>query len=324
MAPILEVKDLHVQFFTRDGVVKAVNGANFTLHEGQVLGLVGESGSGKTVTALSILRLVPYPGRMIQGEILYAGRRLGDMDDEAMRHVRGKEIAMVFQDATAALNPILSVGTQMEEVLLAHTDVSRRRAQETAMELLEEIGLPEPRHLMGQYPFQLSGGMAQRVMLAMALSLRPKVLIADEPTSNLDVTLQADILQRLRRLQREQNSSILLITHDMGVVANMADDVAVMYAGSMMEFGEVNALFHRPVHPYTWSLFQALPRMDEAERNLRPIRGVPPNLIDLPDQCPFLPRCPKATVDCRINPRPPLEEVESDHLAACYNQVVYD
>ena len=322
MATLLEVRDLHVQFPTEEGVVKAVNGASLTLEEGQVLGVVGETGAGKTMTALAILRLIPFPGQVVQGEVRFDGRRLADLSEEQMQDLRGQEIAIVFQDATAALNPILTIGTQMVEAFRAHSDLSAETARNRSAEMLEEMGLPDPHHLLDRFPFQLSGGMAQRVMLAMALSLRPRLLIADEPTSNLDVTLQAEILQRLRRLQKEQGASILLITHDLGVIAQMADQVAVMYAGEVMEVASARALFRRPAHPYTWALLQALPRMDHAERSLRVIPGAPPDLVDLPDQCPFIPRCSKATVECRTSPRPPLTEVEEGHWLACYNPIL--
>ncbi|MFN3974960.1 MAG: ABC transporter ATP-binding protein [Dehalococcoidia bacterium] len=324
MTPLLEVRNLHTHFFTREGVVKAVNGVSFSLFPGRTLGLVGESGAGKSVTALSILRLVPFPGRVVQGAVVYKGRNLLEIPEEEMRHLRGKEIAIIFQNPHSALNPVLTVGAQVEEVLQAHTRISRKDAQRRAQALMLHMGLPDPERVAVQYPFQLSGGMAQRVMLAIALAMEPAVLIADEPTSNLDVTLQADILQRLRNLQQEQGTAILLITHDMGVVARVADWVAVMYAGSIVEQGPILPIFKRPVHPYTWGLFQALPRLDRPDHSLKPLRGTPPNLVDLPDQCPFLPRCPKATAVCRTNPRPPLLEVEGEHWAACYNHIRYD
>lgn len=324
MTPLLEVRNLHTHFFTREGVVKAVNGVSFSLFPGQTLGLVGESGAGKSVTALSILRLVPFPGRVVQGAVVYQGRNLLEAPEEEMRHLRGKEIAIIFQNPHSALNPVLPVGAQVEEVLQAHTRMSHKDARRRAQELMLHMGLPDPERVASQYPFQLSGGMAQRVMLAMALALEPKVLIADEPTSNLDVTLQADILQRLRTLQQEHGTAILLITHDMGVVARVAHWVAVMYAGSIVEQGPILPIFKRPVHPYTWGLFQALPRLDRPDHALQPLRGTPPNLMDLPDQCPFLPRCPKATTVCRTNPRPPLLEVEGEHWAACYNHMRYN
>ena len=321
--PILEVKDLYTSFHTQEGVVKALNGISFSLQEGQVLGLVGESGSGKTVTALSILGLIPLPGRIEHGEVFYNGQALSGLSEEEMRQIRGKEISIVFQDPTASLNPVITIGTQMEEGLMAHFSMGRAKTRRLCADLLWEMGLPDPMRLMEMYPFQISGGMAQRVMIAQAMTPEPRILIADEPTSNLDVTLQAEILERLRRLQREHNTSILLITHDMGVVAQMADEVSVMYAGTIMEQGETRAFFQQPRHPYAFGLFRAMPRVDQTREALVPIPGLPPNLIDLPDQCSFLPRCPKATVECRINTRPPLTEVGPNHSAACYNQISY-
>ena len=319
MSALLEIKDLHVHFFSREGVIKALNGVSLTLHEGKVLGLVGESGAGKSVTALAILRLLPFPGRIIQGEVLFDGRDLLKAGDQEMRGLRGREISIAFQDPLTALNPILTVERQMSETLEVHLKLGRRETQERCIELLYEMGLPDPRDILTRYPRQLSGGMAQRVMLAMALALRPRVLIADEPTSNLDVTIQAEILERLRRLQQEMGMSIIFITHDMGVIARMADDVAVMYAGTVMEYAGTRPVFQYPANPYTWGLFQALPRLDREDKSLMPIRGVPPDLRDLPDQCAFLPRCLKATNECRVSPRPPLREVEPDHLVACFN-----
>lgn len=239
-----------------------------------------------------------------------------------MRTLRGKEIAMVFQDAQSALNTVQLVGDQIEEIILEHTDVSARIANRMAQEMLRQTGLAEPEHIMGQYPFHLSGGMCQRVMMAMGLVLEPRLLIADEPTSGLDVTLQAEILDLLRKLCREQGASILLITHDMGVVASMAQQVGVMYAGSMIETAEVIPTFKRPQHPYTWSLIGSLPRLDEPARRLRTLPGSPPDMMNLPDECAFLPRCQKAQSQCRTSPRPPLRELEPGHQVACYNPVV--
>ncbi|MFQ5861222.1 MAG: ABC transporter ATP-binding protein [Dehalococcoidia bacterium] len=323
MAEVLRIENLHTRFPTSEGVVKAVNGVSLSLQEDSILVLVGESGSGKTVTALSILGLVPYPGQVAQGKVYFNGLNLLEQDAETLRHIRGRDISMIFQDPRASLNPVLSVGKQMEEAILTHRDVSRQRASQTAQELLEESGLPDPHRMLTQYPFQLSGGMCQRVMIAMALALGPKVLIADEPTSNLDVTLQADILQRLKYLCQQHQTSILLITHDMGVVAQMADEVAVMYAGVVVEHADVKSLFQHPFHPYTWGLFQAIPRLDQPQR-LRPLRGSGPDLINLGEECPYLPRCPKATNTCRLNPKPPLGEVMAGHWAACYNLVTHD
>ena len=323
-APILEIEDLHTYFFTKEGIIKAVNGVSLTLEEDSVLALVGESGSGKTMTALSVLGLVPNPGKVVKGSIRYDGQDLLKLNSEQMRRLRGKEIALVFQDAQTALNPVITIGRQVEEIMLEHTTMSERAARWEAILLLDQMGIPDPQRILGEYPFQLSGGMAQRVLLAIAIALSPRVLIADEPTSNLDVTLQAEILQRLRRLQEEQRSTILLITHDLGITAQMADQVAVMYAGSIMEFTDTRTLFARPRNPYTWGLMQALPRLDSEVRTLRPMPGSLPHLYDPPDQCPFLNRCPKATGECRTSPLPPLRELEEHHWVACYNPIEED
>ena len=317
----LQVTNLHTSFNTFDGKVKAVNGVNLTLRENNILCLVGESGSGKSVTALSILRLISSPGQITNGEIYFKGKDLLSMSEQDLRKIRGKDIAMIFQDPTSALNPLLSVGTHMEEMFMAHGTDNKRDIKTKSIELLKQMDLPHPEHILKQYPFQLSGGMAQRVMIAMAIIWEPSVLIADEITSNLDVTLQADVIDRIRRLRREKGSSILLITHDMGVVAQIADYVAVMYAGSVVEYAETRELFRNPKHPYTYALFQTLPRLDNPKQSLRPIRGVPPSLIDLPDQCAFIDRCSKATNQCRLKARPDLLETEGGHLVACYNPI---
>ena len=318
---ILEVTDLHTYFLTNEGTVKAVNGVSFTLEEDRVLGLVGESGSGKTVTALSILQLVPFPGKIVQGDIRYNGADLRSMGNAEMRHIRGKEISLIFQDAGTSLNPVLQIGKQVEEVIVEHTDMSKKEARSLAAELLDQMGIPDARAILDRYPFQLSGGMAQRVMMAIGVALKPRVLIADEPTSNLDVTLQAEMLQRLRQLQQETHTAILLITHDLGVIAQMADPVAVMYGGCIVEYADTRSLFARPLHPYTWALLQALPRVDSPDQSLKPLPGTPPTMTDAPDQCPFLHRCPKATNECRTSRRPELVEVESGHWLACYNPI---
>ena len=318
---LLEINDLHTHFPTKDGTVKAVNGVSLALKENSILGLVGESGSGKTVTALSILRLLPFPGETVRGHIWYQNRDLLRLGTEEMRQIRGSEIALIFQDAGSALNPVITVGRQVEEIMLAHTDMGGRQATARAIDLLTEMGIPDAKQVLGRYPFQLSGGMAQRVMLAMGVALRPKVLIADEPTSNLDVTLQAEILQRLKQLRDERRTTILLITHDLGVIAQMADSVAVMYGGSIVEQADTRTLFERPLHPYTWGLFQTLPRLDSPSQRLRPLRGAPPKMIDPPDRCPYLDRCPKAVNPCRAEPMPPLVEAEPDHWVACYNPI---
>ena len=318
---ILRVEDLHTSFFTRDGEVKAVNGVNLSLKEDSILGIVGESGSGKSVTALSILRLLPHPGRTVSGAIYFEGRDLLKMDNEGLRQIRGKDISIIFQEPVAALNPIITIGTHMEEALLAHGYMGKAEARDRSVQLLTELDLPAPPNILKLYPFQLSGGQAQRVMIAMAMAWNPRVLIADEITSNLDVTLQADVIDRLKRLQRERHSAVMLITHDMGVIAQAAQEVAVMYAGSVVEYADTVTLFRRPFHPYTWALLQSIPRLDAPLRALQPIEGSSPDLIDLPDQCPYLPRCPKASNVCRLSPKPELVEVEPGHYVACYNRI---
>ena len=321
MPPLLEIHDLHTYFPTREGVVKAVNGVSLSLEPDSVLGVVGESGSGKTMTALSVMRLVPFPGKVVKGSVIYDGRDLLHESEDAMRRLRGQEISLVFQDAASALNPVISIGKQVEETLLEHMGLNKRQAQALAIELLTNMGIPDARRMLGQYPFQLSGGMAQRVMMAIGVALKPRVLIADEPTSNLDVTLQAEILQRMRILREENNTAIMLVTHDLGVIAQMAEKVAVMYGGYVVEFGDTPTIYRRPMHPYTSGLLRSLPRLDAAGQRLRAMSGAPPQMLDPPDQCPFLHRCDRATVECRTSPRPPLVEVESGHDLACYNPV---
>lgn len=320
---ILRVHNLQTQFTTREGTVKAVNGVSFELKSESVLGLVGESGSGKTVTALSVLRLVQSPGRIVSGEVYFEGRDLMTLSDEEMRHIRGRDISMIFQDPTAALNPVIEIGRQVDETIMSHLNVPKAEARRLALEALHLAGLPSPERIVTQYPFHLSGGMCQRVMIAIAMALKPKVLIADEPTSALDVTTQAEILVEIEALKSRYHSSILLITHDLGVLAKMADEVAVMYAGSVVEQSDVITIFKRPRHPYTVALLATIPRLDNVERSLRTIRGTPPTLIDLPDECAFLPRCNKATSQCRVSPNPSLDPVEENHWVACYNRVTY-
>ena len=322
MAEALRVEDLHVRFGTPAGPVKALNGVNFVLEEGEIYCLVGESGAGKSTLALAIMGLLPVSATVPSGRVIFDGVDLLRIGQEQLRKIRGNQVSMIFQDAQSALNPVQLVGPQLEEVILAHTNVGSRVANGMALDMLREMGLPDPKRIMGQYPFSLSGGMCQRIMLAIALVLRPRVLIADEPTSGLDVTLQAEILERLKALCREQGSSILLITHDMGIVASMAQKVGVIYAGTVVETSKVIPLFKEPQHPYTWSLLKTLPRLDDVDRRLEPLRGVPPDMIDLPEECPFLPRCHKALSRCRVEHRPPLEEVASEHMVACYNPML--
>ena len=322
MAEALRIEDLSVEFHSPTGTVRALNSVSLTQQEGETYCVVGESGAGKSTLALAIMGLLPHNTSVLGGRIYFQGVDLMRAGQDYMRSLRGHQVSMVFQDAQAALNPVEPVGSQLEEVILQHSDISLRNANRMAQEMLHEMGLPDPKRVMGQYPFSLSGGMCQRVMMAIALVLRPKLLIADEPTSGLDVTLQAEILERLRRLVREQGSSVLLITHDMGVVASMANKVGVIYGGNMVEHADVIPLFRRSRHPYTWSLLQSLPRLDDAGRAIQPVPGNPPDLVNMGEQCPFLPRCFKATNQCRNDHHPPLAETEDGHYVACYNPMV--
>ncbi|MBI2887128.1 MAG: ABC transporter ATP-binding protein [Chloroflexi bacterium] len=321
---ILKIENLHTHFSTREGLLKAVNGVTLTLHKERILGIVGESGSGKSVTALSVLRLVPYPGKIVEGAIYLEGRNLLEVDGDELRHIRGNQVSMIFQDPISGLNPVIPIGTQVGELLAAHTDLRKSEIHRMAVNILRQVGIPDPERAMGMYPFQLSGGMCQRVMIGIAMALNPKVLIADEPTSALDVTIQAQILFQIRRLKEQRGTAVILITHDLGVIAQMADDVAVMYAGSVVEYGTVQEIFSAPAHPYTWALLQALPRLDRSDQGLRSIPGSPPNPLELKDECPFVPRCNKALSVCRSSPRPDLAHLGGDHSVACYNPVQHD
>lgn len=320
---VLEVRDLSVQYRSGEKPVQAADGVSFSLKRGSVLALVGESGCGKTTTALAVLGLLPHPGRVVAGEVRFEGRDLLSMRPDDLRRLRGREISMIFQDPASGLNPVLSVGQQVEEIITAHLSLSRREAHRMVLDALHRVGLAEPEQLAKRYPFELSGGMSQRVLIAIATVLNPTVIIADEPTSALDVTVQAGILSELERLRSERGVSILLITHDLGVVAQMADEVVVLYAGRVAEEGATRDVLRRPRHPYTWSLLGTLPRIDRNKRPLEAIRGTPPDLSELTDECAFLPRCRKATMTCRteVSPRP--VEVAPGHLAACYNPVVH-
>ena len=318
---ILEVRDLYTQYTYGSKRVKAVDGVSFSLRRGATLALVGESGCGKTTAALSILGLLPHPGRVVAGEVRFGGQDLLTLRSDQLRQIRGKEISMISQDPVSGLNPVLSVGDQIEEIITTHLQTSKRDARAMVFEALERAGLAHPEHLVKQYPFQLSGGMCQRVFIAIATVLNPQIIIADEPTSALYPTVQAGILNELTRLRQEQGVSILLITHDLGVVAQMADEVVVMYAGRIAEQGPTSQVLRQPRHPYTWSLLAALPRMDQPRRPLEPIKGSPPDLAELPDECAFVPRCRKAISTCRTEPSPPLAELGPDHRAACYNPI---
>jgi oligopeptide transport system ATP-binding protein len=299
--PLLEVNDLRTQFFTQDGVVKAVNGVSFTLNEGEALGLVGESGCGKSVSALSLMRLIPSPpGKIVGGEVLFDSRDLLKLKEDDMRKVRGNDIAMIFQDPMTSLNPVLTVGRQISEALELHKGMNKKQSRARTIELLELVGIPAASSRVDDYPHQFSGGMRQRVMIAMALSCEPKLLIADEPTTALDVTIQAQILELMRELRDRLGMSIVLITHDLGVVAEMADEVAVMYAGRVVERGPTDALLRSPQHPYTEALLHSIPipGMTYRER-LKVIRGMVPNPVNWPKGCRFEPRCDYAFDRCR-------------------------
>jgi oligopeptide/dipeptide ABC transporter ATP-binding protein len=320
--PILRIEGLRTQYHDRKVVLKAVDGVSLDLYPGEILGIVGESGCGKTTLGLSMLNLVPHPGYIESGRVLFRRRNVLEMTGEELRDLRGRQISMIFQDPVAGLNPILSVGDQVEEIITAHRGGSRLEARAQALQLLASMGLPDPERMASRYPFQLSGGMAQRVMIATAMALSPAILIADEPTSALDMTVQAQILEELRRL-RNQGVAIVLITHDFGVIAQMADRVAVMYAGRIAEEGNVETLFDRPRHPYTWALLETLPRLNQDIGRLRQVQGRPPDMTKLPDQCAFVPRCPKARNECRTLDSPPLEPIEAGHYVACYNPMYH-
>ena len=316
---LLVVDNLKMYFHTRDGVVKAVDGVSYTLNSGETLGVVGESGSGKSVTALTIMRLVPEPpGKVEGGDVLFRGRSLLKMSDREIREIRGNKIAMVFQDPMTSLNPVYRVGRQIAEPLILHKGMSKKAAWARTVELLELVGIPHPESRVKDYPHQFSGGMRQRVMIAMALANDPDILIADEPTTALDVTIQAQILELMESLQKRTGSAIILITHDLGVVADMADNVLVMYAGRPAEYGTVDELFYRPLHPYTWGLMDSLPEYGVDEKStLCPIKGQPPSLINVPSGCPFHPRCPFAQPRCTTDV-PEYRIIEGTHGVACH------
>ena len=316
--PVLQVKGLKTQFFTDDGVVQAVDDISFDLHAGETLGIVGESGCGKSVTALSILRLVQEPGRIVAGQILFRGDDLVTMPEEDVRHIRGKDIAMIFQDPLSSLNPVLRVGFQIAEAIEAHERIPGKVALGRAVQLLKQVRIPAAESRVRDYPHQFSGGMRQRAMIAMALANSPSILIADEPTTALDVTVQAQILELLRDLNEDLKTAIILITHNMGVVAGLCSRVIVMYAGRIVEHGPVERIFKNPQHPYTWSLLQSMPRLDSDRRKrLVSIEGLPPDLIAPPSGCRFNPRCQFKIGRC-LHDDPPLMEVSPEQEAACW------
>ncbi len=316
---LLEVTNLKTHFTTRDGVVKAVDGVSFNVEEGQTLAIVGESGSGKSVTALSLMRLIPDPpGKIIEGTVVLKGDDVLKMDDATVRSMRGDRIAMIFQDPMTSLNPVFRVGFQIGEALRIHKGMSRKAAAARAVEMLDLVGIPNPSERARDYPHQFSGGMRQRAMIAMALACDPDILIADEPTTALDVTIQAQILELMIELQQRKGTAIIMITHDLGVVADMADYVMVMYAGKQVEYGTADDVFYQPRHPYAWGLLDSLPRHDvDKKGTLVPIEGQPPSLIDVPSGCAFNPRCPYAQDRCRTE-SPVLREITPGHHAACH------
>lgn len=322
--PLLDIRSLETQFFTDDGLARAVDGVSYSLAKGETVGVVGESGCGKSVTALSVLRLIPNPpGRIVGGEIMFEGTNLLDLTPAEMRRIRGNDISMIFQEPMTSLNPVFTIGNQIGEAVRLHQGLSAKEATNKAIEMLTLVGIPEPARRVHEYPHQLSGGMRQRAMIAMALSCNPKVLIADEPTTALDVTIEAQILDLMRNLQNELGTAVILITHDLGVVAEMARKVVVMYAGKVVEQAPVETIFAEPNHPYTQGLLNSLPNAELGavsggqKRRLQEIPGIVPSLLNLPQGCKFASRCPKAMAACEEK-EPPLVQVGEDHLSACW------
>jgi oligopeptide transport system ATP-binding protein len=315
---LLEVRDLHVEFRTREGVARAVNGVTYGVDAGETVAVLGESGSGKSVTAQAVMGILDMPpGRITAGEILFRGRDLLKLKEDERRKVRGAEMAMIFQDALSALNPVLTVGDQLGEMFVVHRGMSKKDARAKAVELMDRVRIPAARERVRQYPHQFSGGMRQRIMIAMAMALEPALIIADEPTTALDVTVQAQVMDLLAELRREYHMGLILITHDLGVVADVADRIAVMYAGRIVESAPVHDIYKAPAHPYTCGLLDSIPRLDQKGQDLYAIKGLPPNLLDIPPGCPFHPRCPMARDVCRTDV-PPLYEVDGDRGSACH------
>ena len=312
---LLDIQNLTIHYLTENGAVRAVNGISLSVEPGKSLGLVGETGAGKTTTALGILRLVPEPGKTLSGTIQYRGRDILSLSEQEMRDLRGNEISMIFQDPMTALNPVMTVGDQITEVILRHQNCSRLDAECRMTEMLDKVGISTDR--AGDYPHQFSGGMKQRIIIAIALACNPKLLLADEPTTALDVTIQAQVMRMVNELKKELNTSMLLITHDLGIVAESCDSVAIMYAGEIVEYGSLEDIFDRPTHPYTIGLFGSIPRLDEECDRLKPIQGLMPDPIKLPSGCAFHPRCPYATDDC-AREHPAAAEITPGHLVRCH------
>ncbi|MCR5675284.1 MAG: ABC transporter ATP-binding protein [Lachnospiraceae bacterium] len=317
MSQLLEVRDLHTSFFTDAGEVKAVNGISFNLDRGKVLGIVGESGSGKSVTAYSVMQILAGTGRIVSGSIRYDGQELVGVGEKAMKAIRGNKISIIFQDPMTSLNPTYTIGHQLMEAILLHTDRNREQARARAIEMIRLVGINEPEKRMRQYPYEFSGGMRQRIMIAMALACEPDILIADEPTTALDVTIQAQILDLMSSLQRELGMAIIMITHDLGVVAQMCDEVIVMYAGSICEQGTADEIFFNPKHEYTKGLLRSIPTAENNGQKLQPITGTPIDLLNMPKGCPFAPRCDNAMKIC-LRERAGRIQINDMHQAACW------
>ena len=315
---LLEIKDERLSFFTPAGEVKALNGVSFSMEEGEVLGIVGESGSGKSVTAYSIMGLTAYPGKLVGGTVRFNGHEIEKMTEKEFRKIRGNEVSIIFQDPMTSLNPVYTIGNQIVEVILLHTNKTKKEAYERARELLELVGINEPTKRLKQYPHELSGGMRQRVMIAIALACEPKLLIADEPTTALDVTIQAQILELMQELRKKLGMSIIMITHDLGVVASMCEKIAVMYAGHIVEYGTADEIFYNPSHEYTKGLIKSIPKLNvEKIERLVPIEGQPVDLLNPPAGCPFAPRCSECMKIC-LNKMPPKTELSDTHYSYCW------
>lgn len=321
MTFLLEIQNLEVEFLTPDGIVHAVNGISYGVNLGETVGIVGESGSGKSISVLSILKLIPSPpGKITKGEILFSGQNLREVDTKTLRQIRGNQIAMIFQDPMTSLNPVLTIGKQLIEAIANHLKLTPEQAKNRAIELLTQVGIPSPEKRLTNYPHEFSGGMRQRVMIAMGLACNPQLLIADEPTTALDVTVQAQVVELIKKLRSEHQMSVIWITHDLALLAGLADRILVMYAGKIVEEATTDQLYKNPRHPYTIGLLKSLPRLDQNyQEPLQAIEGTPPDLTDYPQGCPFAPRCPLVSEQC-WQENPLLESIESSHKVACWNQ----
>ncbi|QTL97022.1 ATP-binding cassette domain-containing protein [Iocasia frigidifontis] len=315
---LIELKNLKTYFNTEEGVARAVDGVDFEIYPGETLGIVGESGCGKSITSLSIMRLVPQPqGEIVDGEIYFKGKDLTKLSQKEMRTIRGNEISMIFQEPMTSLNPVFTIGNQISETIMLHKDVNKKEVMNQSIEILKKVGIPLPEQRVYEYPHQLSGGMRQRVMIAMALSCNPELLIADEPTTALDVTIQAQILDLMEALKEKFNMSMMMITHDLGVIAEISDRVAVMYAGKVVEYTDVKTLFKNPRHPYTWGLMNSIPRLNKEVERLTTIEGIVPNCLDFPEGCRYNARCPMAEEKCFLE-EPPINEFDEGHKVRCW------